>query len=60
MDADPAHRWLRETVIAVYRTAYPRRRAEAFIASRASRQRGRAATSTAAFRPTISAVSPGL
>jgi DNA-binding transcriptional LysR family regulator len=25
MDADPAHRWLRETVIAVCRTAYPRR-----------------------------------
>jgi DNA-binding transcriptional LysR family regulator len=25
MDADPAHRWLRETVMSVCRTAYPRR-----------------------------------
>jgi DNA-binding transcriptional LysR family regulator len=25
MDADPAHRWLRETIISVCRTAYPRR-----------------------------------
>jgi len=25
MDADPAHRWLRETVVSVCRTAYPRR-----------------------------------
>jgi DNA-binding transcriptional LysR family regulator len=24
MDADPAHRWLRETVVSVCRTAYPR------------------------------------
>ncbi|RUY26501.1 LysR family transcriptional regulator, partial [Mesorhizobium sp. M7A.F.Ca.CA.004.12.1.1] len=25
MDADPAHRWLRDTVMAVCRAAYPRR-----------------------------------
>jgi DNA-binding transcriptional LysR family regulator len=25
MDADPAHRWLRDTVMSVCRTAYPRR-----------------------------------